>query len=79
VPLSSVNTDPILDPLVTTDDLLDLASYVPEAKYPQQAGEEDGSIPIGPTTSSDQFRTRSLEPSECRTAETLPYFDRADD
>jgi hypothetical protein len=36
VPLSSANTDPILDPLVTTDDLLGKASYAPEAKYPEQ-------------------------------------------
>ena len=79
VPLSSANTDPVLDPLVTTDDLLDIASNAPETKYPQQAGEEDGTIPIGPAAGSDQFGTRSLEPSERRTAETLPYFDRAND
>ena len=75
VPLiSSANTDPILDPLVTTDDLLGKASYPPEGKYPQQTGEEDRTIPIGPATSSDQFGTRSLEPSERRTAKPLPYF-----
>jgi hypothetical protein len=79
VPLSSANTDPILDPLVTTDDLLDKASYAPEAKYPQQAGEEDRTISTGSAAGSDQFGTRSLEPSERRTAEPLPYFYRADD
>jgi hypothetical protein len=79
VPLSSANADPIHDPLVTTDDLVGKASYAPEVKYPQQTGEEDRTIPIGPAAGSDQFGTRSLEPSERRTAEPLPYFYRADD
>jgi hypothetical protein len=59
-------------------DLLDKASYAPEAKYPQQAGEEDRTISTGSAAGSDQFGTRSLEPSERRTAEPLPYFYLAD-
>jgi hypothetical protein len=57
VPLSSTNADPILDSLVTTDDLPD---------------EEDHTTSISPAAGSDQFVARSLEPSERRTAEPLP-------
>jgi hypothetical protein len=69
----TLDPDVILDPLVTTDDLLDTSSYAPETEYPQQAGEEDHTISIGSAAGSDQLGTRSLESSERRWWLTIEF------
>jgi hypothetical protein len=46
--LSLANTHPILNLLITTNNLLDKALYTPKAKYLQQASKEDRIFQLAP-------------------------------